>query len=257
MSFDENLKMGKYPVPYIYLIKKPGQNFFYFGTRHVFVNTQDFQLDILKHYFLEFLDLTRKRDCLVIVEGLKRYVASNAKEEGERARGEMQFGAYLAEKAGIEHICVEPPVSYEQDILFKDFSKDEIMTYYFIRSMHNWIRRGKNITFDEYMKRILERYQTESKWQDYVFSVESILSAYKNIVGKDFNENDKNTLEYLENPYHEDNQISRVSRRSGEIRDEYIVAEIIRIWNEGKNIFAVYGMNHAIAQEPALREMLK
>jgi len=33
----------------------------------------------------------------------------------------------------------------------------------------------------------------------------------------------------------------------------YLVKEIIKLWNEGKNLFIVYGSGHAIVQEKALR----
>lgn len=257
MSLEENLKMGRYPASYIYWIKSPKQTLFYFGAKHVFVNSKDFQLDILKHYFSEFLNITGKRNCVVVIEGLKRRVVPDATEEEEKKRGEMQFSAFLAEKAGIEHICVEPPTDYEMSLLDKEFSQEEIMTYYFIRSIQNWIRRGKDIPFDDYTKRVLDKYKDESGWVNFDFSIDNILRSYKQIVGEEFNYDNKDLIEHLENPYHTDNIVSKVSRRSGEIRDEYIVSELTKMWNDGKNIFTVYGLNHAIVQEPALRSLLK
>lgn len=104
MTFEENFRMGKYPSPYIYFIKSSTQLLIYFGAKHVFNDGKSFQLDVLKHYFMEFLSITNGEKCVVVYEGLKRHVKPNAQEDEERNHGEMQYVAFLAERYGIQHL---------------------------------------------------------------------------------------------------------------------------------------------------------
>ena len=57
--------------------------------------------------------------------------------------------------------------------------------------------------------------------------------------------------------YNDSNPInSEVSAASSGYRNTYIVKEILMLWNNGRNIFIVYGSGHAITLEPALKILL-
>jgi hypothetical protein len=69
--------------------------------------------------------------------------------------------------------------------------------------------------------------------------------------------NDKNFFEEVSNPILTTSSINLVLREMSLVRDRYIVKQINKYWQEGKNIFIVYGASHAVMQEPAIRYMLE
>jgi hypothetical protein len=257
MTIEQLHKMGRYPTPYTFVLKNPAQCLFYFGAEHVAADPKNFQLDMQKHYFADFLMITKKKDCVAIVEGIKRRVPPKATEESERTGGEVHYMAFLAERAGIEYLCVEPPLKAEVELLSKSFSREEIITYYFVRGIRSWLRRRGNwVSFEDYAANVLSRYKRESEWDDYDFSLEATLANFKRLMGKEFNAKDEDYIKRITSPYNKDTVLGKVSEQSAEVRDEYIVSELVRLWKEGMNIFVTYGKSHAVVQEPALRDAL-
>ena len=78
---------------------------------------------------------------------------------------------------------------------------------------------------------------------------------YKKILDKNFDE--KESPNDLINPNKTETPINKIARAQSDLRDVNITTEIVRYWNEGKSIFAVFGLGHLIIQEPALRKLLK
>jgi hypothetical protein len=56
-------------------------------------------------------------------------------------------------------------------------------------------------------------------------------------------------------PTPQDHATNVIARRSGELRDEYLLDQVEHYWREGHSPFAVFGAAHAIRLEPALRNL--
>lgn len=79
---------------------------------------------------------------------------------------------------------------------------------------------------------------------------------HKTIFDTDFSLEDKNFFFSIINPTKEKSIINKVSRTCSTFRNIHVTMEIEKLWNQGKNIFIVFGAGHLILQEPALRKLL-
>ena len=59
------------------------------------------------------------------------------------------------------------------------------------------------------------------------------------------------------NPNKTETTINKIARAQSDLRDANIASEIERYWNEGKDIFVVFGRGHLIIERPALEAVLK
>lgn len=110
-------------------------------------------------------------------------------------------------------------------------------------------------SFEEYTSRWIETQKKRKMWQDTDTSFEKLKQLYKDVVGKDFSEDDN--FNNLVNPNRTDTGVNQVARAQSDLRDLNIASEIERYWNEGKSIFVAFGSGHLIIEEPALRTVLK
>lgn len=236
---------------YFYKISKNSKYIYYIGTTHVF-DPHDYQLKVIKKYWNEFIDETKKKNCVVLVEGGIRPVNKNDKEDVLiRRGGEAALTAYLAYKFNVECCSPEPGLDVEINHMLKHFSKEDTMYYYIVRVALQWNKLNSKPNFSEYITSFLNRYKKVTSWKDFDFSVENFIRLHNERHKHKFSERDEKCF------YHDSNPMdSEVSRMSGDIRDEHILNEILKLWKKGKNIFIVFGSGHAIKQERALRSIL-
>ena len=253
MTYDEYRKI-RHKIPYLFNIEKNGQHFFYFGAKHLF-NPKNKQFRLLKKYWEKFLDKTKGVNSIVFVEGGKRPQSEN-KEVAIKEGGEAHFITFLASQENIETISPEPEESYERSELLKKFSKEEIQYYYFARVVYQWHNLFDKPVFENYISRFLKKDARNSNWKGFDLSIENMKKIHKNLFNKNFDEDDKFFFHSVIDPTSSKTVINLASRESGIIRDNYIVKEIKKYWNGGKNIFVVYGVSHAVMQEPELRRIL-
>ena len=67
--------------------------------------------------------------------------------------------------------------------------------------------------------------------------------------------NDELFFYNITNPVVTDTIINNVCRQASMLRDQYIIASIDQLIQDGKNIFVVYGATHAVMQEPAIKDI--
>ncbi len=256
MGFDEYNKLDRHPVPYTYSIQKGDQFLYYFGANHS-CDPNDPQYSILRTFWAEFLEKTKKQNCVVFVEGGKRKVY-NSELEALECGAEANFITYHANKEGIETFSPEPPEKYRFEELLKKFTKEEIIYYEFARMAYQWNRHiTKKYTFREYLKRSLARDKENSGWSDFDFSIEHMITLQKQWFDKDFNENDANFFVSVINPTKTTSRINELSRYEDDVfRDAHILKQIEKFWNEGKNLFVVYGESHAVRHERAVKSLI-
>ena len=80
---------------------------------------------------------------------------------------------------------------------------------------------------------------------------------HQSIFGAEFNDKDIDFIKKVINPTTEFSVNNRVAQASSIYRDTTIVSKILEYWNQDRSLFVVFGLAHAVIQEPALREILK
>ncbi|MCK9351460.1 MAG: hypothetical protein WCT49_04130 [Candidatus Paceibacterota bacterium] len=250
-SYDEWKSIAK-KWPYCFEIEKNEQLLYYFGANHSHDPNNE-QFPVLREFWGKFMDKTGGKNSVVFVEGGLRKVLKD-EEMTIKRNGEGGLITWLAKDIEAHIYCPEPTRTEETEALLKKFSKDEIEYYYYMRGLHSGSRLNPKPNFEEYANKCLTRDKTESKWEDFDFSIENMKRIHKNLFGVDFDENE-DRFSYI-NPTTENSVINKVARACSTYRNVHIVSEILKFWQEGKNIFVVFGGAHAVLQEPALRKLL-
>jgi hypothetical protein len=205
----------------------------------------------LREYWGKFLEKTGKENAVVFIEGGLRKFDKN-EETIIKRNGEGGLITWLANVAGIPTHSPEPNRVEEMEALLQKFSKEEIAYYYFARSVHSRHRLDPKPEFEAYINKYLEGWK--KIWKDFDFSIENMKRIHKDIFGDEFNENE-DRFSYV-NPTIEKSVINKVARACSTYRNVHVVSEILKFWQEGKNIFVVFGGSHAVMQEPALQKLL-
>ncbi len=246
------------PRPYVFEIKRGGQNLFYFGANHS-RDIRDDQYKKLEEYWRNFLDTTKGNDRIVFVEGALRQVWTDP-QTSILKDSEAGFITFLASKEGIEISCPEPDAKSERDFLLTKFSNDEIQYYYFARIIPSWYKLPEpRPTFESHMnmyQMAAKKGVSEESWSGYDFSLDNMKSVHKSLFDQDFDEHDKDFILSVINPMTEKTIINKIARASSRFRDVSIVSNIVEEWQSGRDIFVVFGFAHAVLQEPALKKML-
>ncbi len=245
----QNLRDQNYIYPYFYQINKNKKMLYYLGTQHVF-DINDAQVQKIKELWNKFLVKTKKENCIVLTEGGDCPV-EESEEVAIKRYGEPGLVTYLAAKESIKSLSPEPDEQYEIEELLKKFNLEEVMYSRFVRLVSQWHRMGKKPNFEKYLEGYLQYYRNKFG-KIFDFSLENFIKLHNKLHEHPFD------LDNYECFFHDENPgINPVSTLSSEIRNVHIVSEIIKLWDEGKNIFIVFGSGHAIVQEPALKHLIK
>ncbi len=242
-------------IPYIYRIKKGNQLLLYFGADHVF-NVTHVQVQEIRNCWEEFLKKTKKKNCLVLTEGGKRIISDNL-EQDIREGGEGDFITHLAKEAGID--TESPEISWGDSIrqLSKQFPREEVYYMHFILVVLKWHKLKPRPEFAEYISHYLDQDKETLSWKNFDFSLEHMKAIHKRLFRKKLVVPDEKFFYSIVAPPEYTCIINEISRAQDLIRDNYMVDEIVKYWNEGKNLFIVFGVGHAVVQEPALRKLLR
>lgn len=239
--------------PTMFEIKNDKQVLFYFGANHS-RNPADPQYPALRKYWNEFLEATRDRDRIVLVEGRLRPLMKEDEEKAITNGAEGSLITLFAHKTNISVACPD----LNDDELIKrlpNLNKDEVLLYWFLSWLNNFQKHvDPKPNFEKSAKIWCENQKARKIWEGTEISLPKLKELYKKIIGKDFNE--KENLNDLVNPNKTKTPINRIARVQSDLRDANIAAEIVRHWNEGRSIFVVFGCGHLIIQEPALRKLL-
>lgn len=246
--YEELNKQGFVP-PYFYKITKGKQILYFLGFKHTF-DPYDQIFKKLHQYWEEFLRETSNDDAIVLQEGGKRPVLEN-EEEAILRGGESHLMAYLATQQGIFYDSPEPTDQEEIESLLKKFTKEEIF-YYFIASVVDQWHRGvkKRLGLEDYLELFFSRYKKESGWEDFDFTLDHFIEIHNQTHNHKFDPDNKMCFYVTANPSE-----SAVADVASRFRDEHILSEILKYWNQGKSIFVVYGSGHAIKLEKAIKSL--
>ena len=245
----QKLHKQKFKYPYFYKIVKGNQQLYFLGPHHIF-NPKDSQVKTIKDWWNVFLGVTKKKNCIVLVEGGLRPVLKSEKVAIEK-HGEPGLMTLLANKENIEVVSPEPDETKEANSISKKFGKEKIIYYYFARQVAQWHSYLERPDFEKYTERLLKEYKNILNWKGFDFSLNHMIQLHDKFHNHKF---DKENYDCF---YNDSNPInSEVSAASSGYRNTYIVKEILMLWNNGRNIFIGYGSGHAITLEPALKILL-
>lgn len=244
------LDKKNFQYPYFYKILKDNQILFFVGPHHTF--KRDHQIDKLDEYWSEFISETKKNNCAVMIEGGIRPIETSP-DLALQKHGEPGHIAFLASREGIPVYSPEPDERLEILELLKNFSKEEIEYYRFARMVLQWNKLSPKPDFNKYIQLgHLDKDKAKLGWDDFDFSVTNLIGIHNKKYDHLF---DSEKCERC--VYNSSNPSSNpVSDASGIIRDENIVSETKRFWDEGYSLFIVYGSGHAIVCESALKKLL-
>lgn len=262
MPIEAASQMGMIPAPYIFFIQsktKDDRNhyLFYVGFGHSF-DPQDSKYEILRHYWHEFLKITGKINCLTVNEGGIRPITASEEDAIVRG-GEMMWLSHKANEASIPSDSFEPSLEDELKGLLTQFSKEEIILFFAVRQAGQYCRLTEKPDFQSYIQTTLDDYRQKTGWEDIDFSYDNVVKLYSKHLSGNFEDGItiENYFVDLCGPYRTGAITNKISRLDNLIRDSYIVEQIKKSWDEGKNLFIVYGRHHAVVQEPALRFLLQ
>lgn len=244
--------------PYTLTLESNGVRLYYFGEAHSF-DPKIPQWDTLRGYWKDYLGNTEKGRRIVFVEGGTHELPSDQSESAAiLSDGGAGLGQWLAKEEGILVRSPEPNEAYERSELEKDFSRDEIQYYYFARVVLQWIRTMEpRMPFDQYIQAFLNADKKYSGWDDYDFSLEHMKLLHEQFTGRTFDPTEKQVFYDQSNPANSSTVGGRVSRGSSQVRDTFIVSEIVSQIKNGVSVFAIYGGSHVVIQEPLLREFFE
>ncbi|OHA79923.1 MAG: hypothetical protein A2747_01745 [Candidatus Yonathbacteria bacterium RIFCSPHIGHO2_01_FULL_44_41] len=245
----------KHKQPYFYTVESSDQVLYYFGAEHK-KDPNHPQFERLQNDWNEFLQKTSGTKSIVVFECNVNITNEIMLKEAIEKYGESGAIVFWAEQAHIASVRPEPTIKDEAKVLLEDFSRDEIFYFYIIRGIVSWQRATVRKEFDEFIKLNIKRYEDVLGWSDFDFSFETVKKVHQQIFGREFNLDDKDFLIKIPNPTCDESRINEVARKSSMIRNIAILDCIENYWQEGYNIFVVYGASHAVMQEPVIKSLV-
>lgn len=247
----EQTKFYKQP-PYIIGLMRGNQVFYYLGAFHT-QQPDHPQFGIFRLYWDEFVKNSPAATCITLVEGGKR-IAGDTLEATTSREGEAGWVTWHSQRANITCDSPEPDEKQNTKKLIEEFGRDAVLHYYFVRQLDQWHRHDPLPDYQQYFS-FIERWPTRYG-VDGSLSIADLEQIHEKITGQTYDQSQANYFYELSNPHEKLAVTNEVSRRCTQLRDEYIVGQIKKYWDEGKSIFAVYGFSHVIDQEDELKRLL-
>ena len=249
----------KYEIPYILQLKSDKQKFIYFGMDHSKEPSLE-ELNMMENLFEEFISNSNKNGSVLALEFLKKYEADKTGEDKEM-RGQKKI-LNLAKNSGMEVIC---PEMHGDDISSavlksKKFTPVQVASWIFINSLWGILLAG--ISKDAIQK--VEALLSQLKEDFDIISIDEInqelsRSTDLNIripmkAGQiELEDINKEILRKAQSPFQNHGRMNEIGVEMNYVRELFITANILKVLLEGKNLFAVYGANHVVSQEPVFR----
>jgi hypothetical protein len=258
-----DLKISQFPYVFELYNKGKTQQLTFFGTEHS-SDVNNKQWKILERDWRKFVDNTQVEKRVVFLEGsprvfsFEKYLDNNEKITGlEVVQKYGEFGAwsYFSQDDQKEVIFVDPKFNDEAEYLLRRFDKTAVSYYFFARYFGSYINK-QNITFDEALKQavITTHNKTHSSFSG---SVEDYKKIHQQFFNHKLDEGQIEVVRKASWPTRYDCQSNEVARQSTVFRNIYILKQIKKYWEQGKNVFILFGAGHAVAQKPVLCDFIE
>ena len=258
----------KHKMPYILDLKKGNQGLLYMGVEHSRdpKNKQYLQIASL---FKKFLRQYSKDSIMLAIEGFVPS-APSSKNDGIVNFGESGLLMHLAQKYQLDYFCPEPS---QNEILkyvlnLNLFKKEDIALWIFLNTLWNILKVSPTLSEKEisslntlisYLDRQLDSRKSNPNkfyWARFKKRLNEITGGEvlpDNLENLEQKQIDIKIIERLQNPFIEGTVLNNIGSKINYARDRLIAASFIKKITRGENIFSIYGVNHVVAQEPALR----
>lgn len=253
MSYEEYSKI-EHDTPYFYTYKTKNQLLYYFGCNHSHDPNHP-QFSLLKEKWNEFIDDTKKIKNIVMVESCGISNDKLTLEKSIMKYGEVGAGIFLANESDSLIVFGEPKNDEIIKHLLKTFSKEEILLFFESIALKFWHKGKTNKSMEEFLSNHTNKYSELLNWPELIISVESISAIYKKIFAKELDINNKEIFSQITDPTTTESIINKLSRSQSEYRNEHILNQIQKYWDDKYNIFVIYGAGHAVMQERAIKSM--
>lgn len=247
------LHKEKYKFPYFFEVKNNKQVLYFIGAKHT-TNPNSYTVKKIIFFWRKFLKITGSKNCISMYEGGFRPLARNSFEAVEKY-GEPGLVVYLSHRDKITSTSPEPDGTWEINNITKKYSREESIYYYFARTLDSYFRfyahDGKE-NLNSRLNWFFKKYQKITGWKNFSFTLSNFKKIHNTLHNHEFTFEDIKCYEEDSHPGK-----NRIASESSILRNVYISKKILHNWKKGKNIFVVYGSEHAIVLKPALEKLLK
>ncbi len=246
----------KYKIPYVLKLNSNKQKFIYFGIDHS-KEPSDAESSRMERLFEEFTN-SRTNEPVLALESLKKQ-EENVMAESSQKRGQEKI-FHIARNSDMKIIC---PEVLSKDISAmilktKKFSPVQIASWIFVNFL--WgissVKNSKNSV--QKVKTLLSQLKKD-------FGINSIdninqelskstdLNIQFPLETEEINLDilDKEILRKIQSPFQNHGVMNEIGIEMNYIRELFITANLLNVLLKGKDLFAVYGANHVVSQEPA------
>jgi hypothetical protein len=243
LSFSEYVAI-RHPCPYVVDLGANQQRLLLFGGRH----TSDPADPMFARIEESFASVT---PAFAMHEGTPPHVEAD-REIAIRRHGEAGLVCYLAAGAGIGTASMDIPLPEEAATLRRELSQGDALVFFVVRQLASFNRKTARMDFDGYFGDFFDLIAKPLGVDRIDWS--TIESEHLRLMGKPLSRNDVTGWET--DPTREELPTQRIASRSNRLRDEYMLARLVRAVAEHGRVFATVGVTHAVMLEPALRESL-
>lgn len=262
----------KHKAPYILDLKKDDQELLCIGVEH----SRDPKAKHYLHIIMllkGFLKQHSKDSIILAIEGFIP-PAQKSKNSSIVNYGESGLLIYLAKKYQLNYFCPEPAQNEILKYVFNLnlFKKEDIALWIFLNTLWNILKTSpilseKEISSLNTLMLYLDKMLNSKKSNPIKFYWSRFKNRLDEITGSDSLPDDLEslkkkqinikTIERLQSPFIKYTVLNDIGSKINYVRDRFIAASLTEKLTEGKNIFAVFGANHVVAQEPALESFFK
>ena len=245
--------MGHLPHnPYVISLKNKNKQLIVIGTEHN-RDTLNPMSRAIEDTFYHF------RPQVIINEGGNLYKTYPSRNQAVNKDGELGLEKFLADNSGIKTLNGDEPDKLEFDELTAAFSKDEALLFFaserFIFPFAFGQYNGQlEAAYDSvFIKKYLDKEGVKLSPEEKKFSYYT--KIYKRYFHQDFSLGNINQLYFT--PFSRKHHFNDVTRKSKELRDQYLLRKIAETLKHNDRVMVVFGGWHVLAIEPALKQVME
>lgn len=252
--------MDTVKTPYVLDVQNGDKRVIFVGCEHVYDDTTHPQFKKMEMLFQAL------KPEIAFNEGgqvNKKYASKSA---AIMANGETGMLKFCADKAGIQMLNGDLQDSLEFKTMLKKVPREQLYLYFVVERIIGPYAMGayREKTFDENVQQKIKKWFVDEGFplakneQDLAY----FKRLYKKYLGKDFNYTGKEyrveDFDLEDFDYINDNcKFCAIGRISKEVRDSVLLSKIDNALNKYDRVFITFGHGHALAVEPALREIVR
>lgn len=263
----------KHHLSYTLNIKAKGKELLYLGVSHG-RDPLDRKFRKIESLFRKFV---RKHAEQNVINILENYIPSSvlSRDEMIKKHGETGLMFLLSMELGIKVVCPEPSPS--ESIKFVESrgrDRVDILLWIFLNILNSRLGKQKTVVLEEAHVAFLSVYKINREQQvfkcdskadlEFIFKrrLKEILLFNDDLFQKSLEEILMSLgalkIKKLQDPFLKFSAINLIGSDFNLARDYFVGSEIIdQLFNKRKNVFAVFGLNHVICQEKAIRMTIK